>query len=185
MRVEPRSRIIAKLFPLVFLAIIAGSGCGTQPWSGTAMSHENAHHNIKPGKLALPDSPTCSSASATPPSSVSMQMSTSDDAFSQSCYYAPANQGFTINFTNNLMALSDNSPITIILYIAPSSSPVFQADPNNPGLSYGIGENAVFISDPIVAPATVALDIPALPAGTYDVQTNIRPLEVIATLTVG
>jgi hypothetical protein len=111
-------------------------------------------------------------------------MSTTDDAFTQNCYYAPAGQAFTINFTNNIFAVNDNSPITLILYISPSSAPVFQADANNPGVADGNLQNAVFISGKVTAPSTVALSVPALTPGTYDIQTEIRPLDVIATLTV-
>ena len=173
----------AKSVAFVLLGLLIAA-CGTRSADFT-LPHSPSHGKTVGRHLAVPKAPACAPSAGAAPSSINMTMSTTDYSFSQSCYYAPANQSFTINFTNDLFAVDDHTPVSLVLYISPSSASVFQGDPNNPGVAYGNSHNAEFVSGTITAPTTVALSIPALPAGTYDIQTDIRPLDVIATLTVG
>lgn len=176
---------IVKSASLVLLSSLIVA-CGTRSASFTLPHSQRANHDKTIGRhFAAPKAPVCAPATGSAPTTIDMTMSTTGYVFSQNCYYAPQNQAFTIDFTNDLFAVADNSPITLVLYISPSSAPVFQADTNNPGIAYGNSQNAVFASGKITAPSTVALAVPALAPGTYDIQTEIRPLSVIATLVVG
>jgi hypothetical protein len=131
----------------------------------------------------LQDAPTCAAANGSIPSDFSMTMSTTNDSFSQSCYYAPANQSFTIDFTNPVFTLTNDSPTSLTLVISPSQNPAFEPVPGLPGVSGGSTASAVFVGDPVTAPDTSTLSVPALAPGTYDLQLMEMPSQ-IATLVV-
>lgn len=151
-----------------------------------AASHAGRSSDITSGRAsrALVSAPSCAPITGPVSSTVSITMSTANDSFSQSCYYAPANKPFTIDFTNPIFALGDNSPVTLNLIISPSNSPAFVPDPGYPGSADGSTANASFVSPPVTAPNTGAFSVPALPAGTYDVQTLIDEPNVTAILVV-
>ena len=130
----------------------------------------------------LSNAPTCGPATGPISSTVSITMSTTNDSFSQSCYYAPANQPFTISFTNPIFTLNGNQPVRITLIISPSGDPAIVPDPAYPESAYGDMTKASFVSSPVTAPDTGVFSVPSLPAGSYVIQTNLRPLIVIATL---
>ncbi len=46
---------------------------------------------------------------------VSIHMQATPPYFSDRCYYAPANQAFTIKFSNPVLQLKDNSPTSATL----------------------------------------------------------------------
>jgi hypothetical protein len=132
----------------------------------------------------LSNAPKCPPAVGPISSTVSITMSTTNDSFSQSCYYAPATQPFTIDFTNPIFTLNGNQPVSISFIISPSDNPAIVPDPTYPGAAHGSTADASFVSSPVTAPDTGTFSVPALKAGTYVVQASHRPLDVIATLVV-
>jgi len=81
-------------------------------------------------------------------------MNTANDSFSQSCYFAPAGQSFTLDFTNPVFTEANDQATTFVLTIAPNASPVAVAVPNEPGFVQGSTVNASFVSAPVTAPNT-------------------------------
>lgn len=143
---------------------------------GVAIVHSFRHHRLS-------DAPTCAPSAGQVSSTVSMELSEADSNFSQSCYYAPAGQSFTIDFTNPVVGAADNSPTTVTLVISQSGDPAFAPDPSQPGVIVGSTAGAAYVGVATTAPNTTAMTVPALSAGTYDLQL-LGDLTAIATLVV-
>ena len=115
---------------------------------------------------------------------VSIHMQATPPYFSDRCYYAPANQAFTIKFSNPVSQLKDNSPTSATLVISHSDDPYMVPVPGRPGWATSSSAKAVFVGTPVKAPETGMFSVPALPAGTYDLQIMEQTTEAIATLVV-
>ncbi len=177
-------RAIQVTLRLLFVGVLV-TACGTRPVGHSPRPHVGASSSTASSStVVLPSAPTCPSSSTTPPPpNISIAMSKANDSFSVSCYYAPANVPFAITFENGLVQTSDNSPISLRLVISPSDDPVFTGSSSEPGMFMGDFSKASYVSPPVTG--TASLSVPALASGTYDIQTTtLRPMEVVATLTV-
>ena len=90
--------------------------------------------------------------------------------FDQSCYYAPADEDFILKITNTIFALDHRTPARLTLLISDSDNPAVTPVPARPGMWYGDTSRAVFVAPSVLAPDTVTVTVPALPAGTYLMQ---------------
>jgi hypothetical protein len=127
---------------------------------------------------------------ATPPAcepkasaETTIELATDGDSarFSESCLYAPANEPLTIEFTNSVFVVSDKSPVSFFLVISSADDPAILFGEN--GLGWIDSSKVIFLSDPVTAPDTVVLSVPALKPGNYNLQTPVT--EMWATLVVG
>lgn len=143
---------------------------------GISIIHMSKHRRLK-------DAPTCGPASGQIPAVIQMTLSTDTSSFSQDCYYAPANQTFTIDFTNSIVGTGDGSDVTLTLVISPSQDPAIEPVSGQPGVYAGSTASAVFVGSPVTAPQSVELSVPALSPGTYDLQ-FLESFQPIATLVV-
>lgn len=132
-----------------------------------------AHHQLK-------NQPVCPPPTGTLPATV--DISTTGSNFTESCYYAAADQALTIDFTSSVVAEATNVSVPLTLLISPSQNPAVTPIPGTP-MGIGNESNAVFVGTPVSAPNTVALSVPALTAGTYDLQV-LQLQNFIATLVV-
>ncbi len=115
---------------------------------------------------------------------VSINVNNASPYFTQNCYYAPANQAFTIQFGNTIYTTSDNSPVSLTLVISPNQNPYKAPVSGRPGWYISSSANASFIAPTVTAPNTGTFSVPALSAGTYDLQIDEMGLDAIATLVV-
>jgi hypothetical protein len=90
--------------------------------------------------------------------------------FDQSCYYAPADEDFTLKITNTIFALHDQTPVRLTLLISDSDNPAVTPVPARPGFWEGDPSRAVFVAPDVLAPDTATVTVPALSAGTYLLQ---------------
>ncbi len=127
---------------------------------------------------------TCAPEVGPMSATVSIHMQATPPYFSDRCYYAPANQAFTIKFFNPVSQLKDNSPTSATLVISHSDDPYMVPVPGRPGWATSSSAKAVFVGTPVKAPETGMFSVPALPAGTYDLQIMEQTTEAIATLVV-
>jgi hypothetical protein len=124
----------------------------------------------------------CNSAPGAASSTVDLQVASSTDDFSQSCYYAAADESLTVTFTNSVFASADNAPTTLTLLISPTAKPAIWKTSNG---FLAIDETrAAFVGSPVVAPDTGSFSIPPLQAGTYLIQVLEMPSNFSATLVV-
>lgn len=138
-----------------------------------------------PPQAAAGPAPSCAPLTGPVPTTISIGTSTTPgDSFDRSCYYAPAGQQLSISFTNSIYARATNAPTTMTLLISPSQKPAIASVPDRPMFSTIDTSKAVFTGILVVAPATVVMSVPALPAGSYDLQILEMPTTFISTLVV-
>jgi hypothetical protein len=126
--------------------------------------------------------PTCEQSKQAEGATIELSTDGDRAKFSQSCLYAPANEPFTIQFTNSVFVVSDKSPVSFVLMISSADDPAILFGEN--GLGWVDSSKVIFVSDPVTAPDTLALSVPALKPGTYNIQTPSGPTEMWATLVV-
>ena len=156
-------------------------------WPSTANSHAASHGRVtstSSGTRALADAPTCAPEAGSVSTTISINVKSAGPYFTQSCYYAPANQAFTIQFGNTIYAASDNSPTSLTLVISPSQNPYRVPVSGRPGWFTSSSANASFIAPSVTAPNTGTFSVQALSAGTYSLQLDEMGLDGIATLVV-
>lgn len=181
------TRFHAPLIPLLaVLALAGGWGIGTFIHSLSSSPHRHivvgAHAAAAAARAGAVSAPSCPSPTGSLPTTISMSTNTASDNFNQSCYYAAAGQPFSISFTNTAYATMDGSPTSLNIVISPSTNPAIAPAPNSP-LVVGIMSKAVFVSSFVTAPNAATFSVPALQAGTYDLQIEDLP-DAIATLVV-
>jgi hypothetical protein len=123
----------------------------------------------------LPSLPSCPQVSGPVPATISIASNAAGNNFDKSCYYAVANKQLTIHLTNSVFALSDHAAIPMTLLISPSGKPAMSSVPDNPMLSTTDTSKAVFVGPTVMAPDTVDISVPGLPAGTYALQVAQLP----------
>jgi hypothetical protein len=174
--------------PWAFLTIAATVALGVMVallLPSTAKSHAASQViSIGGGTRALADAPTCAPKAGPVSATISMNVNNAGPYFTQSCYYAPANQAFTIQFANTIYTTSDNSPTSLTLVISPSQNPYRVPVSGRPGWYISSSANASFIAPSVTAPDTGTFSVQALSAGTYDLQIDEMGLDGIATLVV-
>lgn len=150
------------------------------------VSHRVSVSRASAKRSLISSAPACDQGSSPTSSTVSISTDSADRfAFSQACYYAPAEEPLTITFSNSMYYTEDaTKSISLTLVISPSSSPAIAADPNEPAAVVGDPSKAVFIGDPVVAPGTGSWTTSGLPAGTYDLQILEVPVFAPSTLVV-
>src|SRR5262245_2425103 len=136
-------------------------------------------------QAAAGPAPDCAPLTGPVPTTILIGTQTAPgDSFDRNCYYAAAGQQLSIRFTNSVYARATNAPTTMTLLISPSQDPAIATVPNNPMFGTIDTSKAVFTGTPVVAPATGVMSVPALPAGSYDLQILEMPTNFIATLVV-
>jgi hypothetical protein len=101
---------------------------------------------------------------------VAVTLQNGSPLFDQSCYYAPAGKDFILEITNTIFAVDDKTPARLTLLISDSDNPAVSPVPAKPGMWVGETSRAVFVAPSVLAPDTVTVTVPALPAGTYLMQ---------------
>jgi hypothetical protein len=176
--------------PWAFLTIAATIALGVMVallLPSTVKSHAASHgraSSIGGGTRALADAPTCAPKAGPVSATISIDVNNVSPYFTQSCYYAPANQAFTIQFANTIYTTSGNSPTSLTLVISPSQNPYRVPVSGRPGWYISSSANASFIAPSVAAPNTGTFSVQALSAGTYDLQIDEMGLDGIATLVV-
>lgn len=152
----------------------------------TPRSHAASNGRISSSRIAAAhvNAPMCAPEGSPVSATVSISLNNTGPYFTQDCYYAPANQPFTIVFANTIFTLADNAATSLTLVISPSQNPYRVPVAGRPGWSISSGANASFISPSVTAPKTGIFSVPALSAGTYDLQIDEMGLDAIATLVV-
>lgn len=97
------------------------------------------------------------------PSGTSLQISAQNIKFDKSCLAAPANQAFTITFTNQDAGV----PHDVAIYTNSSATTV------------------LFKGAVVTGPTTTTYHVPALKAGTYYFRCDIHPTQMTGTFVVG
>jgi plastocyanin len=118
--------------------------------------------------------PVTQSPSAGPPSApascapngTQLQLSAKGIAYDTNCLAAPANQAFTIAFSNQDAGIQHDVHIE-------SADP--QQDPS---------AKSLFIGDLVTGPSTTTYQVPALAAGTYFFHCDVHPLQMRGTFVV-
>ena len=107
-------------------------------------------------------------------------------AFHPDCLYARAGIPFTIEFRNLVVALDGGGGINANISIYPDqASAVAQSEDG--GIQTGEEaqrQSALFIGTFVQGPGSTTYQVPALPAGTYYVQSDSTPFLLVATLVV-
>lgn len=175
--------------PRAFLTIAATIGLGVIVallWPSTAGSHATSQGRAasRGGTRALLDAPTCAMKAGPVSATITISLNNASPYFTQSCYYAPANQAFTVQLSNTIHTSADNSPMSLTLVISPSQNPYRAPVSGRSGWYIASTENASYIAPPVTAPTTGVFSVPALSAGTYDLQIDELGLDAIATLVI-
>lgn len=179
-----RSLVVTLAVAAVLVGLVLARYLPSGPRHTILRAAQSAAKSVtKSAPRDLPSAPVCAPENGPVSTSVSITMSTANDSFSNSCYYAPANQSFTIQFDNPIRALGDDSPVSLTLLISPSQDPAVTPVSGNPDMSELSTANASFVGTPVAA-STGQFSVPALSAGTYDLQVEELSINVIATLVV-
>ncbi len=174
----------------VVLAIGAGTALLVHSQTGKshrALSAAAGHAAITSTSSRARDllaAPTCAPEVGPVATTVSISTQATPPYFSHRCYYAPANQAFIIHFSNPVFQLKDSSPTSATLVISHSEDPYMAPVPGRPGWATSSSAKAIFVGTPVKAPETGVFSVPALSAGTYDLQIMEQTTEAIATLVV-
>jgi hypothetical protein len=115
---------------------------------------------------------------------VSVILENRQPPFTESCYYAPAGQAFTLKLTNSIFTLRDKKPVRATLLISPSHDPAIAPVPGRPGWATSSTALASFVAPPVMAPDTGVFTVPALAAGSYVMQTMEGGLDSTVSLIV-
>jgi hypothetical protein len=153
---------------------------GNHPTGGTPSVR------LKPGWFpmrlhGLPPPPHCPSP---PPASAILAIETPAHQvrFSHDCYSAPADQPFTIQFTNAATALT-GAPGGTALNISIYRSQAEAVNQVGDALEVDQGK-ALFVGAVVIAPGVGTYHVPSLAPGRYYIQGDTRPDLAFATLIV-
>ena len=128
--------------------------------------------------------PSCAPGQGTPSATLQLTASNGTTAsFTENCYSAPSGTPLTINFTNQVFAASDNSPIPLRLVVSSSAAPVWSS-PDSSGLSHPDPGNVIATSPTVIPPGGVSFSVPALLPGTYYIQADPLPAQFWAVVVV-
>jgi len=133
-------------------------------------------------RLTLPVPPQCPST-VQPPHHLTLSTERgSKMALTDSCAYAPAGEDFTITFENEVVALSDGKGTYQNLSIyADQDSAITLISPDEFAVDQ---KKALFVGEDVLGPGEIVYRVPALPAGTYYVQSDSAADQLVATLVV-
>jgi plastocyanin len=114
-------------------------------------------------------SPTAASppAAQCSPSGTTLQLTAEHDKFDKDCLAAPANQAFTIEFTNKDKAVGDDPGLQ-----------------HNVSIESSTGVRTFFAGDLVKGPKTVEYQVDPLPAGTYGFECDVHPQRMNGTFVV-
>jgi plastocyanin len=114
-----------------------------------------------PPGAASPAAPKCT------PSGTTLEITAQKDKFDKDCLAAPANQAFTIEFTNKDKAVGDDPGLQ-----------------HNVSIESSTGVRTFFAGDLVKGPKTVEYQVDPLPAGTYGFECDVHPQRMNGTFVV-
>ena len=138
---------------LLSLIVLGFAACGG--------GQEPAPRAAPPTAAPSPGAPQCS------PSGTTLELTAEHDKFDKDCLAAPANQAFTIKFTNKDKGRADD--------------PFFS---HNVSIESGTGVRTFFAGDYVKGPKTVEYHVDPLPAGTYRFECDVHSERMNGTFVV-
>src|SRR6266571_1018851 len=119
-----------------------------QPAGYTRALSAAGRHSASHGRIssndrtrAMLDAPTCQAEAGQVSAVISITLNNAGPYFSQSCYYAPVNQAFTVHFANTIFNAADKSPLSLTLVISPSQNPYRVPVSGRPGWAISSSAN--------------------------------------------
>jgi plastocyanin len=159
---HPRKRagLWAGVAAILVLTAAAGTYLVFQQNPSVAVSVPSAAPVTQPPPTGGPPPASCA------PSGTQLQLGAKAIAFDTNCLAAPANQAFTIAFSNQDPGIQHNVHIET-------------ADPQqNPSAT------SLFMGDLVTGPDTTTYQVPALAAGAYFFHCDVHPLQMRGTFIV-
>jgi hypothetical protein len=100
------------------------------------------------------------------------------------CYAAPADESFTIVFSNVTVAVDGGGGTEQNLSIYPNQQDAVSVAADGTTVGPENHKTALFIGSVVEGPGKIEYDVPKLPAGTYYIQSDYAPTLLYATLIV-
>jgi hypothetical protein len=139
-----------------------------------------------PGANSYPDLspvPVCTPNQSASP--IELDLETGKPLQFPPCVYAPGNEPFEIVFADRVTGTDDGNGLEENVSIYRSRG---EAVTQVASHSYMVGpanrEQALFVGDSVMGPATIIYHVPALPSGEYYIQSDKDPTVLFATLVV-